>query len=186
MAAFVREKIEAKPRASDMHVLDAVYRREIRPTIDELDTSFKDILTMLFRHTSSVSYLVVDGKETNSSDLLQPRKWERTKQNYLVTKGFRLSNQRRVEIRHDFSFVDYTGKGNGSFNVVISIAWSLGASEYCREISLNGAPIPQLKSCIRYADGEGRHGDLDNTVAKVLETAIDESSHRSNRRSRTD
>ena len=186
MAAFVRDKIEAKPRASDMHVLDAVYRREIRPTIDELGTSFKDTLTMLFRSTSSVSYLVVDGEETNSSGLLQPRQWERTKQQYLVTRGFRLSDQQRVEIRHDFNFVGYTGNGNGSFNVVISVAWRLGASEYRRDVSLNGAPIPQLKACIRYADGEGHHGDLDNTVAKVLETAIGEISHRSTSRSVTD
>ena len=157
-----------------MHVLDAVYRREIRPTIDELDTRFKDTLTILFRCTSSVSYLAVNGEEANSS------------QHCLVTKGFRLIYQRRVEIRHDFSFVDYTGNGNGSFNVVISVAWSLGTSEYCREVSLNGAPIPQLKACIRYAEGERGHGDLDNTVAKVLETAIGEISRRSNRRSGTD
>lgn len=183
VAAFVREKIEAKPRASDMQILDAVYRREIRPTIDELDASFKRSVTMLFRRLSSVSYLVVDGEETNSSSLLRPRQWERTKQLYLLTRGFRLSNQRRVEIRHDFSFVGYTGKGQGSFDLVISVAWSLGASECHRVVSFNGAPIPQLEARIRYEDGEEHHGDLDNTVAKVLETAIDEISHQSDSRS---
>ena len=186
MAAFVRHKIGATPRASDVNVLDFVYRREIRPTIDELDASFKDTLTMLFRRTCSVSYFVVDGEETNSSGLLQPPNWERTKQQHLVTRGFRLSDQRRLEIRHDFKFVGYTGLGNGSFNLRISVAWSLGASDFIREVTLNGAPIPQLKGRIRYADPEGRHADLDHTVAKVLETAIREISHRSDDRSVTD
>ena len=186
MVSFVRDNVGATPPASDANVLDDLYRREIRPTIDELDASFKDTLTVLFRRTWSVSYLAVDGDETNSSGLLQRSEWERTKQQHLLTRGFTLSDQRKLEIRHEFNFVGYAGKGSGSFNLVITVAWSLGASEYFREVSLNGAPIPQLKACIRYADGEGRHGDLDNTVAKVLETAISEISHRLIGRSVTD
>lgn len=182
-AAFVRKKIKAKPHVSDVQTLDAVYRREIRPTIDELDSSFKRSVTMLFRRTSSASYVVVDGEDTKSSGLLRPRQWERTKQLYFLARGFSLSNQHRVEIRHDFKFVGYTGKGNGSFNLLISVAWSLGASEYRRVVSLNGAPIPQLKACVQRADGERRYGGLDDTVAKVLETVIGEISHRSDSRS---
>ena len=186
LARFVRDKIGAKPRASDANVLDGVYRREIRPTIDELDASFKDTLTVLFRRTWSVSHFAVEGEKTSSSNLLQRSEWERTKRQHLLRRGFRLSDQRELEIGHDFNFVGYTGKGSGSFNVVISVSWSLGSSEYSREVTLNGAPIPQLKACIRYADREGRHGNLDNAVAKVLETAISEISHRSIGRSVTD
>lgn len=179
MAAFVRDKIGAAPRAFGLNVLDGVYRREIRPTIDEIDASVKDTLSMLFSRTWSVSKLEVDGEKTDSSELLRPAQWERIKQQHLVAKGFRLSDRRKLEIRHNFGFEGYTGQGPGSFNLAISVAWTLGASEFIREVTLNCALIPQVRACIRYADRGGQPRELDSTVAEILETAIGEISSKS-------
>ena len=174
MEALVRDRIGAAPRPSDVSVLDSLYRREIRPTIDELDTSFRNTLSDLSHRTSSTSYLVTDRETTSSSELLKPAQWGSGKEQYLLARGFTLSDQRSLEIRHAYSFNGYTGIGSESFSLAISISWILGASEYLREVTLNDKPIRRLRARVRYADEEGRQADLDRTVAEVFQVATRE------------
>lgn len=172
--AIVRDRAGAAPRRSDESVLSGVYRREIRPTIDELEASFDRTLANLFGKLWSTSCVAVGGTTTSSAGLLKTAEWSQTNEQNIVTTGFRLSDRRKLEFRHVFDFGGYTGKGRRSFSFAITAAWSLGAVDFQRTVTLNSEPVPQFTARIRYDSREGQYPDLDRTVAAVLEVAIRE------------
>ena len=168
VAAFVSERKGPEPDDSDVGTLDTIYDMHLRPTLDALEQPCGDLATALFRNFSSISYVNVARRESNSSSLLERRNWESTKDGYIVNQGFRLANEHPIELRHHYDFTGYTGRGNGGFNVGIVVTWRLGGEEFSRDVAIDGTPISQLVTTIRYSALGTHRPDIDHTVAEVM------------------
>ena len=168
VAAFVSDRKGPEPDDSDVGTLDTIYDMHLRPTLDALEQPCGDLATALFRNFSSISYVNVARRESNSSSLLERRNWESTKDGYIVNQGFRLANEHPIELRHHYDFTGYTGRGNGGFNVGIVVTWRLGGEEFSRDVAIDGTPISQLDTTLRYAALGTRTPDIDHTVAEVM------------------
>ena len=106
------------------------------------------------------------------SDILKAQSWPRVKANYVVGPGFELSDERPIEISHDLSFTDYTGKGSSSFNVVLNVTWVLTGTAVSRVVSVDGAPLSHLGHTIPYSELDKWPGDVDTVTADLLKGVI--------------
>ena len=179
VATLVRERTDPAPGPSAVGVLDRVFRLEIRPTIDGLDGSLKT-LAPLFRRTRTTAQVRIKGSDVRGSHLLDPNHWDRTKQDHIVAPGFSLDDQTPVLLTYVFQFSEYTGRGNGPFDVELEVHWSLGGDGFQREILVRErGPVAGVS--YRYADLESRTTDLDRVCADVLREAFAAIERRSTR-----
>ena len=178
VAAFVRDRIGEAPAADAVNVLDSVFRMEVRTTIDGLERSLKT-LAPLFRQARTSAFVAVGGRRVQSSDLLEARHWNRTKEEHIVARGYSLDDAKLIELGHEFRFEEYTGKGNRPFNLTLSVVWKLGGEEFRREIAVDGRPIPDLQISGRYVDLESRSSNVDRMCADALREAFAEIERRS-------
>ena len=171
MAAFVQDKIGPVPPEVDVNLLDTVYSQHIRPTLDALEASLAKDLAKLFRDCHQSSLVVFGNNNFNSGGLLETGRWEQTKSRHIVKRGFRLSDERPLEISCRYTFEDYAGSGTGNFSLVASLIWSLGAKGVTREVVIDEVSISGLTTRISYSDLSFRSAKTDRTVAGIL-TAI--------------
>ena len=168
IATFVSEKRGPAPVDLDVETLDAVYRAHIRPTLEELESDIRPLGEELFRTFTQNSSVKLGHNETNSSGLLNAGNWDRTKQQYIVNQGFKLSDDQRLRLRHNCRFNGYTGNGRKGFNLVLSIEWTLGSERVSRRASIGETPIPQLENSIPYSELDTRSTEIDHTVAEII------------------
>ena len=140
MDVFVRGRKGQEPDQSELDALDNVFLLCVRPTIDGLDTAMKP-LVQLFRTQVWSSSLSVGGHSVNSGSLFDPAHWERTKQAHLVTPGFALDDEQRVELRREYRFHDHTGRGKQGFNLSVAVIWKLGRGSFGFEAVVEGVPV---------------------------------------------
>ena len=133
-----------------------------------MESPCEDFAQALFRSFSSISYVKAAQRESNSSTLLERRNWESTRDRHIVADGFRLANEATIEFGHCYTFTGYTGRGNAEFDVVIVVGWRLGGEEISRGVVIDGTPIPQLDTAIRYSALDTRTPDIDHIVAEVM------------------
>ena len=170
VATLVRERTGPSPPRSAVRVLDRVFRLEIRPTIDGLEGSLRT-LAPLFRRIRSTAQVSITGGVVSGPQLLDPSHWDRTKEEHIVAPGFSLDDQRPILLTYVFQFLEYTGQGNGPFDVALEVHWTLGGDGFQRGILVSeGAPVAGV-SC-RYADLESRSPGLDRMCADVLREAF--------------
>jgi len=109
--AFVRDRMGPAPDDSDLEMLDAVYRTHIRPTLEGLESICRPLADQLFQHVYP-SFTVNHGhSRVQIGGLLQAGNWERTKNQHIVTRGFRLNDAPSLELKHIYRFQGYTGRG---------------------------------------------------------------------------
>ena len=168
VAAFVSERKGLAPDDIDVGTLDTIYHTHLRPTLDALESPCEDFARALFRSFSSISYVKVAQRESSSSALFERRNWESTKERHIVADGFRLTNERAIEFRHHYNFTGYTGRANREFDVVLAVIWRLGGVEFSRGVVVDGTPVSQLDTTIRYSAVDTRTPDIDHVVAEVM------------------
>ncbi len=168
IAAFVRKK--RRPAADEFDVvnLDSVFHSHIRPTLDGLETTIRLLGGELFRIVySSLSIRFGQKGGINIGGFLETGNWERTKKQYIVKHGFKLSDDLPLELTHTYRFNDYMGSGGNGFNLIVSIGWTLGAKNFSRFGTLDESPIAELDATINYSELHTRSADVDRTVAEV-------------------
>ena len=165
VAAFVEANKGRPPEDTDIRALDIAYTRYIRPMLDGLQTTLGPLANALFRTATQISYLTLDGSETNSSTLLEVRGWERTKAEYIVSDGFKLSGDRPLLLKHIYTLQDYTGRGNAGFSVALAIWWTLDGEWLSRSVDIDGVPLPELGARIAYEDLAREHPAVAQAVA---------------------
>lgn len=168
MAAFVRDRIGPDPAEGDVSILDTVYHRHIRPTLDELESRLAKDTAKLFRDWHRISFVASGKNNVNSSGLLDAGHWEQTKSHHIVKRGFRLSDERPLEISRRYTFMDYAGSGSVDFSLVASLTWSLGAEAVSRKVVINEKRISKLDTRIPYADLGSHSARIDQMLAGVL------------------
>ena len=167
IATFVNERRGPQPDDSDVATLDAVYRTHIRPMLDELASDCNRIGEELFRGFNQISYVTLGHNESNSSSLLETRNWEQTKNQYIVTQGFKLSDDRQIKLRHDCRFSGYTGTPGKEFNLVLSVEWTFGSEGFSQIVVIDGNSITHLGTLINYSELEARPSEVGYTVAEI-------------------
>ena len=179
MAAFVQDKMVPAPSDSDVNILDTVYSKHIRPTINELDASLKKDVALLFRDSFTNSSLKFGSTKVNSSSLLEAGKWEETKNRYIVKRGFELSSTRPLEVIHKFTFTGYNQPGQIDFSLVVWVAWSLGGDGVSRRVAIDEESISRLDTRIPYSDLGNRSAKIDQAVVAILKGIKNEIQNRS-------
>ena len=173
ISAFIQQRRGNVPFDRDVENLDKVYRTLIRPTIDGFDRVFAQLAEGLFGNPNRASFVRSGPTDVNSSTLLEARNWEQTKRAFIVKTGFRLSDERRLDLRQEYRLGDYTGTGNTGFNVVLSISWQLSKEQLWWEVGIDNVAITDLSHRIRYSEVDSKKGDIDQAVALISKSLID-------------
>ena len=169
IATFVREKSGPFPVDLDVKTLDTVYRGLIRPTLEGLKSTFEPLGEGLFRSVSTISSIEYGQMgDAYIGSFIEGGNWERTKKQYIVTQGFKLSDDRTLNLRQNYRFNSYTGIGGNEFDLVFSIEWTLGSERVSRRASIGETPIPQLENSITYSELDTRSTEIDHTVAEII------------------
>ena len=167
LVAFVEANKGPPPEDADVKALDIAYTSYIRPMLNRLQTTLAPLADALFRTSTQISYVTFDGNETNSSSLLEARRWEQTKAEYIVSDGFRLSGDRPLRLRHIYTLQDYTGRGNAGFNVKLSIWWTLDGEWLSRSVDIEDVLMPALGAKVAYEELDREHTAVDQAVAET-------------------
>ncbi len=181
MATFVRDKTTPPASESDVAILDSVYSKHIQPTLDELESHLRQQVAPLFRKFRSSSLLEFGGGDggVNSGSLLEATEWIRTRDHYIATRGFELSDERPLEITHKFTFSGYAHPRDVDFNLVVSFAWSLDSKGVSRQVAVDDAPVPNLSNRMRYSELGTRSAKVDRTCSGILKNIMNEIERRS-------
>ena len=178
MTAFVEEK--AGPPAPDVDVLDNVYNKHILPIISELESPLERDAAKLFdRLWSSSSVAAGSDGEFSQKDLLKAVNWEQAKKKHIVRPGFRINNARKLKLAHRYHFNGYIGKGKNTFDLYLSIEWILDSDGFSREVSINGAPVPNLDDRVKYSELDDRSAKVNYTVGGICKKIREEIESRS-------
>ena len=102
----------------------------------------------LFRDIYQMSYISFGQHRINSSELLTAGNWERTKSQHIVTQGFELSEDKPLNIEHQFVFRDYAGSSGIDPDLVLSILWKLASESLSRTVTINREVITELEESI--------------------------------------
>ena len=173
IASFLNDKTRMLRPLSDIRILDSVYGTQILPTFEELKAAFERGIARLFSSSSSTSYLGIGGQEDTEVSL-EAGHWEELKESHVIGPGFKLSEERKLKFTHEHLFSHYTGRENVSFDMVLSVTWTLDASGLSREVAIDGNTISDLADRIKYSELNVRGADADRLVVGVCRKIMDE------------
>ena len=179
MAAFVKDNKPPSPTESDVNILDSVYSRYIRPTLDELESSLSRQVAPLFRELQSSSFLEFGSSNVNSGSLLEAGNWERTKDSHIVKKGFNLNNRCPLEISRRFTLSGAAHPEDSDFSLVVTLGWSLDREGFSQGVAIDGAPIPSLSDRVAYSALGTRSAKIDRTCSGILKNIMNAMQSRS-------
>ena len=172
IAAFAKENTPPLPNESRVNILDSVYMKHIRPTLDELESSMGQQVAPMFSELQSDSWVRSGGRTVNSGSLLDAGHWERTKEQYIVRKGFDMSAERPLEIGRKFTFSRSAAPGEPDLSLVVTLAWSLDGEGFSRGVAIDDAPLANLGERILYSDLAARSAKVDRTCSIVLKSVM--------------
>ena len=167
IADYVHGNKGPAPDDADIRALDSTYARFIRPVLDELEPTLGPLASGLFRSSSGSSYVAFGGKKYVQGSVLDSHSWEQTKSRYIVSEGFKLSRTKPLELKHVYTFRDYSGKGGQGFDVALSIAWLLDGELLTRSVAIDGSHIPSLEVTVAYEELDGANAAVDQMIAEI-------------------
>ena len=174
MTVFLERKTGSPPLDSDVRKLDRVYHFYIQPTLDELKIPVSQKMASLFDENMSFFFVVFGNRPRDLGRVLGFRDWEQTKKDYITKSGFRLSNERKLNIGCEYLFYDYTGKGNTRFNLTLLVEWIFDADGVSREVVIDDKPIPNLHDRIEYSELDNHGAEVDHTIAGICRKIMEE------------
>ena len=167
IADYVHGNKGPAPDDADIRALDSTYARFIRPVLDELEPTLGPLASGLFRSSSGSSYVAFGGKKYVQGSVLDSHSWEQTKSRYIVSEGFKLSRTKPLELKHVYTFRDYSGKGGQGFDVALSIAWLLDGELLTRSVAIDGSHIPALEVTVAYEELDSANAAVDQMIAEI-------------------
>ena len=173
---FIRSRRGPEPQRSDLEVLDSVFRLHLRPTLDRLEDVLHR-LSELFRAYHVVSW--IGQFQMIGGSLFRSDQWDQTKQQHIVRQGFRLSDERQILLREDCRFEDYTGRGDSSFGLILSVMWRLGGEGFSFEAAIDEKPLTETGRRIPYSELDEADLEVDHTVDRLFKAMKNEIVRRS-------
>lgn len=178
IVVFVRRKRGSEADASDIGFVDEVVSYSVRPTVDKLKEKLES-LRQLFHDSNWVSSLRTVHTGVSSSALFDKKSWERTKQSYVAKPGFKLQDQRPVQLEHELKLSRYVGRGREGFSINLSVIWRLEEERFLFEAQINGEAIAAIRFRIPYSALESHRSRIDGIVDEICEAEIIEIERRS-------
>ena len=142
---WFRTRLESEPPDTGDRMLDALYARHIRPTIDGVEGSMRKGVASLFRKMQRQSYLRGAHRQVNSSSLLDPRHWQRVKDEQIAMVGSRIGGDHPLEIIHELTLAGYNRLGGFGADLVVSLSWRLEKEGVLHRASVAGTPGTQTR-----------------------------------------
>ncbi len=176
MELFVQSKRRPEPQKSDLEVLDNIFLRHVRPTLDRLENRLEPV-SQLFRSYSAFAYVGTERFDVNSSGLFED--WEQTKQTHILVPGFTLSDERKIKLKQEYQFHEYTGRGNRGFDLYLSVMWMLARDKFSLEVVLNGKQLSDLERRTPYSETDLRDAAVNRTVELICRCMMNEIENRS-------
>ncbi len=171
MDVFVRGRKAPEPNQSDLEAVDNVALLCVHPTIDTLDAVLRPLEGLFRTNRRQSSLRGGKGSVRSGSSLFDPARWESTKTGYLVVPGFALDDERKIELRQEYRFHDYTGRGKQGFDLVVAVAWKLGRRGFGFEAVIDGEPV--LEGDTTYAELAARTPDVEGTTNSLCRAAME-------------
>ena len=165
--AFVQENMGVESATSDIDTLDVVYQRRILQIIGHLQNALIPF-EGLFRNIYQQSYISFGEHRVNSSSLLTVGNWNRTKIDHIVTRSFELSEDKPLNIEHQFVFRNYTGSREIDSDLVLSISWKLASENLSQTVAIDRERIAELEDSVPYTELNDGVIDRDLLVAKIM------------------
>lgn len=178
IAVFVRRNRGSEPDASDIGVVDDVVSNSVRPTVEKLVEKLES-LRQLFHDSNWGSSLWTVHTHVTSSALFDRKNWERTKQSYVARPGFKLDDQRQVQLTRELKLSRYVGRGREGFSVNLSMIWKLQEERFSFEAQIDGETIPSIRFRLRYLELESHRSSIDATVDEICKAMMNKIDSRS-------
>ncbi len=175
---FVRSKKGPDPNKSDLDVLDDVFLMHVNPVIEKLDRRLEP-LSPLFRRYNAFSFLFQGSDSVNSSSLFETKNWENTKQSHIARSGFSLSNEQEITLKREYRFQGYTGTGDASFDLTLSVTWKLGSDGFLFEVTTNKPGASAISQRIAYSELDGQPTAMDRNFDNICRRLMNEINARS-------
>ena len=173
VGAFIDEHRSPGPEPDAVATLDAVFQTQVRPAIEALRPACNPLGDALFQRFSEQSQVSSGTTGVQGQGILDPDRWDATKNDYIVDQAFQLSDERPVEIRHEFWFRGYVGRGTRDFDIKTVASWVLDAQKVSSDFSVDGISVTRLKDEVNYTEVESRRPDSDRLVAEVTRSLMD-------------
>ncbi len=177
IAAFVQDNMVRVPSPSetDIEILDNVYSKYIRPTLEEVERSLEQHkVALLFHSVESSSYLNSGFGYNSSRKLLKAGIWEETKNRYILKRGFELSAGRPLVLGHNFTFTGPINTGDLDHSCEITLVWFLDNESVSRRVDIAGAPVQKLSDRIPYSELSTRSAKVDSICSGILKAIKNE------------
>ena len=168
---FISQRAGAAPRPSDVEILDTVYHRHIRPTLDALEPYVARLGNSLYQRHGWFWHIKRGRSNVQGGDMFTD--WEATKERWVLSPGFDLSDDIPLVLGSGSTLSHYSGRGGADFTTKINVEWTLRASQIGRTASVDSIEIPALASTIAYSNLETTPVDVDRVVAEVGKALLD-------------
>ena len=180
VSEFVESMKGEAPSSSDVWMLDEIFCWWVRPVLDGCDACCEQQGSNLFSQYMPQTFARVAPLGGVRGAALGRRDWERTKHQYLITPGFRLSDDRPVVLGAEYRFIAYTGLEDGvGFDLSLSVAWTLSKQNVEWGVSIDDMRMPGSGGRISYSECKGKEHDSSRFVRTVCGTLMDEIRRRS-------
>lgn len=174
IASLVQDRLESEPPDTGDRMLDALYARHIRPTIDGVEGSMRKGVASLFHKMQPRSYLRGAHRQVTSGSLLDSGSWQGVKDEHLVMLGSRIGDDHPLEITHELTLAGYNRLGGFGADLVVSLSWRLDKDGVLHRVSVAGTPVPRLETRIPYAGLSMRNAPVDRTCAAIQKAIMSE------------
>ena len=178
---FVRRNLAGAPTASDGDVLGRVVHRWIRPMLKRAGTAFEP-LGRLFQTNRWMSSLKPSrgGSEVSGDGLFD--RWTNTRNTYVATRGFQLTDLQEVELRSSCRWALYRGSGERGFSVELALVWRLGEGVITFLAQIDGEPVPDSLQRVPFSELETGHLEVNRAVDLLGQVLLTEIERRSGER----
>ncbi|MDE2744151.1 MAG: Fic family protein [Gemmatimonadota bacterium] len=181
MDVFIQKRRVPAPNNSDVEVLDQIVLQYVKPILEKLDRLCERQGSELFSRYVPRKYARLGSSGGVSGDVFGVDQWGSTKEKYLLSPGFELSDEQQVELGANYRFYRYRGIGNHGFDLELSVVWKLSGEKFSFEAAINGKHITDINRHIPYSELDSQDAELDHTVDRICKAMMDEIDSRSQR-----
>ncbi|MDE2758625.1 MAG: Fic family protein [Acidobacteriota bacterium] len=178
IAVFVRRNRGSEPDASDIGVVDDVVSNSVRPTVEKMEAKLES-LRQLFHDSNWGSSLWTVHTHVTSSALFDRKSWEQTKRSFVARPGFKLDDQRQVQLMRELKLSRYVGRGREGFSIKLSMIWKLQEERFSFEAQIDGETIASIRYRLRYSELESQRSSIDATVDEICNAMMNKIDRRS-------
>lgn len=170
--AFLRERRSPEAKSSDIAMLNDIYSDYVQPSIEAVSSSCNPVGSALFASYHEITTARGDSPGVSGAHVLEPVHWQSTRDSYIVSPGFSLSDDNPVELSRQYNFYGYTGRGKRNFRVILSLLWRLTSDRLTRIVTIDERQLKEAHLDVSYDDLPRQLPDVDYLVAEIMKGLI--------------